>query len=148
MSDEGKLKITRCVRRECGQCGEPATKYQGWLLPNARSNPASKGYQRDDISWCVDADDYFCDDCHSKHGREAPRGYTVGSTWTYGDRFEHMFFHYVEDKQSADALAHAEARVLLLEKHLEIMTRGTKGEHRIPIMREVEEARAVLKDHE
>lgn len=114
---EGKLKISRCVRRECGECGEPATKYQGYLLPNARTNPASKGYRGDDISWCTDADAYFCDACHAKNGRTPPEGYTLGSTWTYGDRFMHMFFHYVEDKE-------ASANIERLEKVNEALVRG------------------------
>lgn len=104
---EGAIKISRCVRRECGECGEPATKYQGYLLPNARSNPASKGYRGDDISWCTDADAYFCDACHSPKGyaHKPPEGYTNGSTWTYSDQFMHMFFHYVEDKDAAAELS-------------------------------------------
>lgn len=43
------------------------------------------------------------------------------------------------------ALTASEARVRLLEQHLSAMTRGSAGEHRLPQMREVEEARAALR---
>ena len=40
----------------------------------------------------------------------------------------------------------AQARISELEFHLRKMTVGTQGEHRIPTMREVEEARAALEN--
>ena len=62
---EGEVKVVerKRVRIECGNCGEPATHRHTYLLPNARSNPASKGFGGDDISWCSDHDEFVCDEC-------------------------------------------------------------------------------------
>lgn len=74
--------------RSCDVCGEDATQRHTFLLPNARTNAASSGYGKDDISWCSDGDGYTCAD-HSERDLEMP-----GMRWcsTYlRERFGHMF---------------------------------------------------------
>lgn len=62
MTDQEKLpgegdRRTRTeerARRPC-DCGEVAHYCFTYLLPNARTNRASRGYGRDDLTWCADA---------------------------------------------------------------------------------------------
>ena len=94
---EGEKKIverTR-VREECEQCGELATKKHTYLLHNARCNPGSSGYGKDDISWCSDHEAFTCDSCRK------PRfeGYECCSTFSVSPentRFAHMFLRWAE----------------------------------------------------
>ena len=89
------------IRHECAECGEPATKKVSYLLPNARSNPASSGYHGDDITWCSDHQEFICGDC------KPPRveGFDLGTIYN-GDYYPHMvhFFREIsrEDKQPKD----------------------------------------------
>ncbi|MBW3096849.1 hypothetical protein [Pseudohoeflea coraliihabitans] len=89
------------VRRGC-DCGNPATKCHTYLLPNARRNPASKGYGKDNISWCSDEKAFTCSDC--------PLPTIDGHEWcaTFdGDRFPHMVHTFItisqEDRVPAEA---------------------------------------------
>ena len=50
------------VRRLC-DCGEVAEYCFTYLLPNARTNRASKGYGRDDLTWSADAERFACKYC-------------------------------------------------------------------------------------
>lgn len=60
---EVKTKTLEHKRACCDECGEPAHYKHSYLLPNARTNPASSGYRRDDISWCEDKEAYTCKEC-------------------------------------------------------------------------------------
>ena len=62
-------------RKECGLCGNPATHKMTFLLENARRNPASSAYGRDDCSYCSDSFKYCCEE-HKEQVRnhEAPNG--------------------------------------------------------------------------
>jgi len=97
LKGEGEVKIVRRVRTrvECEQCGEPADFRYTYLLPNARSNPASKAYGKDDCSWCSDAETFGCQACY---GDREPlmEGYRWCSTFTAGPRFAHMFLVWRE----------------------------------------------------
>lgn len=95
---EGDKKIverTR-VREECEQCGEPATKKHTYLLEgDARRNPASSAYGRDDCSWCSDYEAFTCNDC----GQPRVDGYRWCSTFKVtpdNTRFAHMFLRWSE----------------------------------------------------
>ena len=83
----GSIRTMRHIyaRHECENCGEPATKCHAFILPNARHNPASSGYGKDDISWCSDAEAFSCDKCPE------PRvdGMRWGASWG-GPRYDHM----------------------------------------------------------
>lgn len=87
---EMKLILKSRVAHECA-CGELATKQHTYLLPNPRSNPQSKGYRRDDISWCSDHEEFVCDTC--------PRPDVGGYEWcaTFGaNKFPHLFLTWVD----------------------------------------------------
>ena len=82
----------RLNRRRCEYCEEPATHKLTFLLPNARSNPQSKAYHRDDCSWCSDQDMFVCDE-HEKDKRKIENDLGMGwcGSFIYGERFKHMF---------------------------------------------------------
>ncbi len=88
-----RTTVEELVRRECSACGEPATCQVGYILANARTNPASKGYGRDDISWCSDDETWSCEACKWRAEHEAPDGYEWCSTFP-GDKFPHMVTHW------------------------------------------------------
>lgn len=94
---EGDRKIverTR-VRVECEQCGEGAVKKHTYLLPNARRNPASSAYGRDDCSWCSDHETFTCGSC----AKPRPDGFEWCSTFSLSPentRFAHMFLRWDE----------------------------------------------------
>jgi len=95
--NEGETRTTEeiCVRRECEKCGKPATWQLTYLHKNARANPASHGYGRDDVSWCSDKDVFVCDE-HEKERRNI--GEELGMDWCsafpYGERFKHLFLYW------------------------------------------------------
>lgn len=61
-------------------------------------------------------------------------------------RYDPGHGHVADANGSYVLHSEAQARISELESHLRKMTVGTKGEHRIPNMREVEEARAALEN--
>ncbi|HDY88492.1 MAG TPA: hypothetical protein ENH82_10345 [bacterium] len=67
MNKVGDTKTETFIRKwhECQFCELPARYRIGFTLPNARSNPASSGYGKDDISWCSDDQMYACEE-HKK----------------------------------------------------------------------------------
>jgi hypothetical protein len=94
---EGDMKtITmKQLRKECGQCGEPAHFKQSYLVAgNPRGNRASSAYGRDDCSWCSDHEEYLCRTC------KAPSvdGYEQCSKFPAINRFKHMFLYWYEEK--------------------------------------------------
>ena len=98
---EGEEKTVRSIRcrHECDECGEVAHFKKTYLLDNARRNPASSAYGRDDCSWCSDKDVYLCKEC------KAPRidGYGECSTFPAVERFAHMFLYWHELKEQKAA---------------------------------------------
>lgn len=94
---EGTVQIMRQTRYriECEECGEPAHFKHGYLLEgDARRNPASSAYGRDDCSWCSDQDHFTCKTC------KKPRvdGYSWCSTFPASKRFAHMFLTWQEEE--------------------------------------------------
>jgi len=78
---------------DCEVCGEEATWKVTFLLPHTRTNPASRGYGKDDCSWCADDAAFVCEDCYAaqKHyGLAKERGMEWCSAFAK-DRFPHMF---------------------------------------------------------
>lgn len=99
---EGETQIicrTR-VRKECENCGEPATYRNTYLndgATGARRNPASSAYGRDNCSWCSDHDQFLCGDCHqNRHNIGVPDGFRWCSTFECVPRFAHMFLEWDE----------------------------------------------------
>lgn len=50
----------RWLWRDCEECDRPAKFRITFLRANSRRNPASRGYGKDDISWCSDAERFAC----------------------------------------------------------------------------------------
>jgi len=96
---EGEEKVVirkiRC-RRECDNCGEPAHYKITFLLPNARSNPASKAYMHDDCSWCEDASQFSCKNGKCLEAMRKMEGYGECSTFPASANFAHMFLYWHE----------------------------------------------------
>lgn len=93
LPNEGKVvHIERTYhRRECDECAEPAHFKVTFLLDNARRNPASSAYGRDDCSWCEDDVAYACHE-HKDRVRLEPRdGYIRNSVFPATECFAHLF---------------------------------------------------------
>lgn len=110
LKGEGDVKVvikTR-YRRDCDNCGEPATKRITYCYVNGRRNPASSMYGRDDCSYCADAEAFACDECERNVERVCcPDGMKWGSIFTASDHSAHMFLKWGEkevDSQEAAAL--------------------------------------------
>ena len=90
LKGEGERVVMIRTRRNCDVCGELAAYRQSFLLRNSRGNPASSGFGGDDISWCSDADAYFCEE-HKKDGWRSNymEGYEPCSQFSL-DKFPHM----------------------------------------------------------
>ena len=93
LKGEGATRTQVRVRVECDYCGELATRKQTYLLLNARSNPASSAFGKDDISRCSDAEEMLC----GVHNGEPPSGHSVCSIFKV-ERFAHMFLRWEEDR--------------------------------------------------
>lgn len=76
---------------KCDRCAANATKKITFIKENARHNPASRGYGRDDISWCADDEAFACDEHNKDVERDPPSGMEYCATFTNGTRFAHMF---------------------------------------------------------
>jgi len=95
---EGETKTVTSVRvrRECDECGEPAHYKHTFLLSNARRNPASTAYGRDDCTWCEDDCLYVC---REHKDLKRPRdGYSWCSTFAAVDRLKHLFLYWKDIK--------------------------------------------------
>jgi len=67
-------RVVEKPKRICTVCGGHARYVVTWLLPNARTNPASSGYRRDNISYCSDRTTNRCEE-HKNHQRFPERGF-------------------------------------------------------------------------
>lgn len=98
---EGDVKIVRKerVRRDCDYCGAPAFYKNTYLNDggsDARRNPSSSAYGKDDCTWCSDHDDFLCPECHSRNETgNVPPGYGWCSTFQV-DRLPHLFLTWRE----------------------------------------------------
>lgn len=95
---EGEVQILKRerVRIGCFNCGKNAHYRHTYLLPNARTNPASKAYGKDDCTWCADEEAFTCRDCKEIDVR--PKCYEWCSTFPASQRFAHMFLMWQENK--------------------------------------------------
>ncbi len=94
-----KTITTRRVRRACDNCGEPAHYRCTYLLPDARRNPASSAYRRDDCTWSSDLEKFYCAKC-CNHGNRWPHqeGYETCSIFPANERFADLFLTWEEKK--------------------------------------------------
>ncbi len=105
LEGEGEVKtiIKTRVRHKCENCGEPSTNKHTYLddgpTGNARGNPASSAYGRDDCSWCSDHDLYLCDKCEQRNCEvDVPDNHHWCSTFKIG-RMPHMFLYWDEQER-------------------------------------------------
>lgn len=109
LEGEGKtetIKRTK-VRLGCYKCGKPAEYRITFLLPNARINPASKGYRGDDISWCSDEEIFTCEE-HKTHTLE---GYRFCACFPLKN-FPHMGLVWREEKLETEQQKTIEGKVV------------------------------------
>ena len=92
---EGTRRIVEelYTRRCCDECGGAATKRVSYLRLNPRSNPASRGYGRDDLTFCSDRDVHICDECPAPELDSYERNTTFS-----GDTFSHMLLYWKQVK--------------------------------------------------
>jgi hypothetical protein len=76
-------------KRPCDVCGEPARFRVTYLVENARANPLSSAYGRDDCSWCSDAEAFACTAHKEELRRTVPPRMGWCSTFD-GERFPRM----------------------------------------------------------
>ena len=100
LKGEGDIETIRRVRRRhtCDNCGEIAHFKHTFLLPNARTNPASKGYGKDDISWCSDEYQFSCRDGECQRAMRKMDGYGWCASYPANESFTHMFLYWEEVK--------------------------------------------------
>lgn len=93
---EGEIEtITRTrVRICCDNCGARAHYKHTFLLPNARCNPASKAYERDDCTWYEDEHRFSCKDPECQREMRKLDEYQWCSTFPASERFAHMFLRW------------------------------------------------------
>lgn len=92
--DETRTLKQICKRRRCEVCNEPATFQLTFLLPNARGNPASHGFGKDDISWYADEKMFVCDEHEKKRYSLAE---DMGMVWCASfpyNRFKHLLLYW------------------------------------------------------
>ena len=97
----GERRITKevCVEHVCEVCGESARHKLTFLLKNARYNPQSNAYGKDDCSWCSDDEMFVCDE-HEKDRYKYAREKDMGWCSSFPrERFEHMFLYWQEIKK-------------------------------------------------
>lgn len=93
-----KTVVKKRLRQECEVCGEPAHFKHTFLFDNARRNPASSAYGKDDCTWCEDASKFVC--VEHKNQRDPLVGYGWCSTFSATERFAHLFLYWSEVEQT------------------------------------------------
>ena len=94
MDKVGDIKTESFIRcwRECQLCELPARYRHSFLLPNSRSNPESRGYGKDDISWCSDDEMFACEE-HKRDVENCHNTMEWAGTYTLSN-FKHMGFYW------------------------------------------------------
>ena len=101
---EGEIKTEtkQRTRQECENCGEIAHYKHTFLLPNARSNPNSSAYGRDDCSWSEDAAQFSCADPECHREMRHMEGFGWCATFPAIEQFAHMFLYW-KTKETSNA---------------------------------------------
>ena len=97
---EGETKLIKkiCISKKCENCGERATKQITFLIEgNARKNPASSAYGKDDCRWRSDAKGFSCEGCVETMKNNPPRNMSWCATFSR-EKFEHMFLEWKEEE--------------------------------------------------
>jgi len=93
--DEIVTVTKKRVRRSCDNCGNPAYYMFTFLLPEARSNPASSAYKKDDVSWSSDAKRFSCVKGECVRKLRQLEGYRWCAEFS-APKFPHMFLFWKE----------------------------------------------------
>ena len=101
---EGEIKVIKQIRRRqtCDNCGDVAHYRLTFLLPNARINPSSKAFRRDDCTWCSDAHQFSCKDADCQREMQRMEGYGWCSEFPASEKFAHMFLYWETVKPNDD----------------------------------------------
>src|SRR5258708_31472175 len=77
LPEVGEIRSTTEMwkQRACDECGEPAVYEQTYLLKNARRNPDSSAYGKDDCSYCSDTNAWACKIHADMIRSNPPQGY-------------------------------------------------------------------------
>lgn len=103
LTGEGEIQFVRRerVRIECEHCGADADRLHHFQLPNARRNPASAGYGRDDTSRAADRKMHACTACFPDGKRPQIAGYEWSGMYTDPERYPHLFLRWLETEAGA-----------------------------------------------
>ena len=99
---EGDTKTIIRRRRQCYICGDLADFKHTYLLENARNNPRSNAYGRDDCSWSEDDHIFVCRE-HKEHRPIRQGCLKWCSTFEASERFAHMFLYWAYDGTEREA---------------------------------------------
>ena len=93
---EGTVEIKSRIRSriKCEICGNPAHFKHTFLLENARNNPQSTAFGRDNCGWCEDSKQFVCR-AHEKY-QTAPDGQFLCATFPATKQFAHLFLYWKE----------------------------------------------------
>lgn len=91
---EGEVKTTTKQRQRigCEECGEAAHFRHTFVLHNARNNPQSGAYGRDEIIYCADAERFVCREHQNPRGE--PEGMHWCATFAATAQTAHMFLRW------------------------------------------------------
>ena len=96
-----RLTVQKEVEAYCEECGETATWQLTFLLDNARRNPASAAYGRDDCAWCSDIIIFSCAECESKLRQNPPENHGWCAMFPK-EKFPHLFLSWKKDEKLTD----------------------------------------------
>jgi len=101
---EGEIKVIKQIRRRrtCDNCGAGAYYKLTFLLPNARTNPSSKAYGKDDCTWCEDEHQFSCKDANCLRKMRHMEGYDWCAQFPALEKFAHMFLYWEIVKPTDD----------------------------------------------
>lgn len=132
LKGEGDVKFVKKthVRHNCDGCGEVATKRYTFLLENARRNPQSAAYGRDDCTWLSDYELFGCEECgeRSRFHALAPEGLSWCATFDL-ERFPHMGLYWHE-KDIPDPTDTMKEMVEVLGELVSLMEAVISGDYR------------------
>ena len=101
LDGEGDIQVIHRARERipCDYCDNTPDQLNTYLLPNARHNPKSSAYGRDDCSWSSDHNVFSCEQCRKENfGGTRPNieGYEPCATIPLTKQFSHLFLRWRE----------------------------------------------------
>lgn len=90
---EGQTRVQTRRRHKCFACGRVAQYKVTFLRPDARRNPLSSAYGKDDCTWCEDERQFCCSDHLADAHRDFP-DWEPCSTFPATATLAHMFLYW------------------------------------------------------